>query len=128
MFIPTYRFNDIIFSLLALGWGIVLILPGDTFEIVYSRLSSIEVVRLPELLFGSILIACSIPNLLQAPLWLKKLSHIGLFGLWSFVAFLILAPEMNPSTLLASSSYLVIAVFHARRFWHLTQEIRVLRS
>lgn len=108
------RWNEFFLALLAITWGIILMLPGDLFAGIARYQFASKV--FPDWLWGLLYFFFGILLLFPIPSWLHKHLHWVLFSLWLGMTVLSLLSTFSPPTLLIASLVFVIAMFHAGLF------------
>lgn len=120
----TYRYNEILLSILTIFWGVIFMLPGDVFEAL-QRFQPLYL-RVPDQVFGIVMVVTAIPGIMRMPLRYRQVAHGLLFGLWSFITYLPFVQGLTIGTFLGSSVFFVIALLYGGNCWRITQEIRLL--
>lgn len=118
--ITSYRYGEIVLSIHAVIWGILLIWPEDIFESV--RRFEPLYLYLPDWILGIILTVIGILLISLKSIRVRRWLHGIIFGIWCFVGYLGLLSGITLTTLLISSSYFTLAAMHAGKWWQLTQE------
>jgi hypothetical protein len=109
--------NEIALAILAITWGIILMLPGDLFE-------GIERYRFfrqfaPDTVWGVVMALCGVITLIARPHWARLNAHAVLCIVWLGMTVLSLASIVSLPALLIASLLLAIAFFHATKFLRL---------
>lgn len=112
------RVNEVVLGLLAIFWGIVFVLPGDLFAGLerYQFFNNYA----PDWLWGAILMIFGLLIIPPAAPILRKIAHWGLCTLWLGMAMLSMLAVISPPSLLFTSLFVVVAIFHATKFFRLS--------
>jgi hypothetical protein len=112
-----HRFNEVILALLALFWGVILMLPGDLFAGLerYKYFSDF----FADWGWGLAMVICALATVLRLSVWSHKYAHVGLCIIWSGMAALSISATLSPPALLIASLCAAIALLHASKYWRL---------
>ncbi len=124
--VSIHRMNEVCLGLLAVFWGVVLMLPGDLFE----RIEVYQLLRnfAPDTVWGVVMIVCGIVTLARMPRRAHKHAHWILCTVWLGMAVLLLSTTTRPTSLLFASLFLVIAIIHASKYMRLAQSLMLYPS
>lgn len=110
--------NEIALAILALVWGIILMLPGDLFAGIerYKFFNTFA----PDAAWGAALAACGIITLIARPEWARTNAHAVLCIIWLGMTALSVASVVTIPSMLITSLLVFVAFMHATKFWRLS--------
>jgi putative effector of murein hydrolase LrgA (UPF0299 family) len=116
--------NEIVLAILAIFWGIVLMLPGDLFNGIerYKYFSSFA----PDSVWGMVMILGGLTTLIARPPWLRRNAHALLCIVWLGMTVLSCLSIVTAPSLLITSIILTVALLHAMKFWRLSRPMEIL--
>jgi hypothetical protein len=115
--------NERWLAVLAMIWGITLMIPGDLFQgITAYRLFSQYA---PDTVWGIVLFLLGISLFLPTPMWVHKHAHWLLCTIWMGMGILCLLGRFSPAVVLLSSVCLTVSMLHVGKFWRLNHPARI---
>lgn len=111
------RIAEVSLALLALYWGIILIMPGDLFAGIerYKFFNQYA----PDFVWGSIMAISGLIILFHWPRQARMPAHVALCVIWSGMGILSLLSVISPPATLIAAMAFSNSIIHATKFWRL---------
>ncbi len=124
--VSIHRVTEMCLGVLAIFWGVILVLPGDSF-------AGIERYELfgkyaPDTAWGVVMLICGTVTTIRMPRWAHKHAHWVLFAVWLGMTVLSLLSTITHPALLIASLTFAIAFIHISKYFRLAYSLMIRPS